>query len=153
LQPAAPKWLSLAAFDTRAAWDGKWPQSRYPLHVEAAAWHGKPVFFSLTSPWTRPNRTPTADDNGDAGNTIALMVAIITAIAGAWFAIRNLARGRGDRQNAWRLASVAFVIGIATFLLSAHFIHSMSMLLLVILAISTSLFMAGALWVLYIALE
>jgi hypothetical protein len=153
LQPAAPKWLSLAAFDTRAAWDGKWPQSRYPLHVEAAAWHGKPVFFSLTSPWTRPNRTPTADDNGDAGNTIALMVAIITAIAGAWFAIRNLARGRGDRQNAWRLASVAFVIGIATFLLSAHFIHAMSMLLLVILAISTSLFMAGALWVLYIALE
>jgi hypothetical protein len=153
LQPATPKWLSLAAFDTRAAWDGKWPQSGYPLHVEAAAWRGKPVYFTLVSPWTRPNRTPTDDDNGNTGNIIELIVAITTVIAGVWFAIRNLNRGRGDRQSAWRLACVAFVFGIATFVLSVHFIRSLSMLLLIILAISTSLFMAGALWVLYIALE
>jgi len=99
LQPASPKWLSLAAFDTRAAWDGKWPQSGYPLHVEAAAWRGKPVYFTLVSPWTRPNRTPTDADNGNAGNIIELIVAIITLFVGVWFAIRNLDRGRGDRRR------------------------------------------------------
>lgn len=154
VHPTAPRWLSLAAFDTRAAWEGTWPQSGRPLHVEAAAWHGKPVFFSLTGPWTRPNRTPTDANKGEnTGNIMTLIVALLTVAAGVWFAIRNLARGRGDRQNAWRLACIAFAVGIATFLLRAHFVASLEMVLLVIMAISTSLFMAGALWILYIALE
>jgi hypothetical protein len=154
LQPAKPRWLSLAAADTRAAWDGKWPQSERPLHVEAAAWRGKPVFFSLTGPWTRPNRTPTDEDQGgDTGDILALVMSLLTVAAGVWFAIRNLARGRGDRKNAWRLACIAFALGMVTFFFRVHFVASLSMLLLMILAISTSLFVAGALWVLYIALE
>ena len=154
LHPVAPKWLSLAAFDTRAAWDGTWPQSGYPLHVEAAAWRGRPVFFSLTGPWSRPNRTPNDLDKGaNTGNIIVLIVTLLTVAGGVWFAIRNLARGRGDLQSAWRLACIAFGIGIATFLLQVHFVASLSMILLAILAISTSLFMAGTLWILYIALE
>jgi len=154
LHPSAPKWLSLSAFDTRAAWDGTWPQSGQPLHVEAASWQGRPVFFSLTGPWSRPNRTPTdASKSENIGNIIALIVAILTIAVGVWFALRNLARGRGDRQNAWRLACIAFGIGIVTFLVRLHFVASLGMILLVILAISTSLFMAGTLWVLYVALE
>jgi hypothetical protein len=144
----------LAAFDSRAAWDGSWPQSGYPLHVEAAAWHGKPVYFTLVSAWTRPNRTPSDASKGEnTGSIIALIATLITIAAGVLFAIRNLSRGRGDRQNAWRLACIAFAIGIATFLFCVHFIASLNMLLFLILAISTSLFIAGTLWVLYIALE
>ena len=151
---STPKWLSLAGFDTRAAWDGNWPKSGRPLHVEAAAWRGKPVYFTLVSPWTRPNRTPTDAGKGEnTGNIIALIVALVTVAAGAWFALRNLARGRGDRQNAWRLACVAFAIGIVTFVFRVHFVPSLKMILLIILAISTSLFMAAALWLLYMALE
>jgi hypothetical protein len=153
LQPATPTWLSLAAFDARAAWDGQWSQSERPLHVEAAAWHGKPVYFSLVSPWTRPNRTPTQENKGSAGDIMGLIVFLLTAAAGVWFAIGNLARARGDRQNAWRLACIAFTVGMATFLFRVHFVASLSMVLLIILAISTSLFVAGTLWVLYIALE
>jgi serine/threonine protein kinase len=154
LHPSTPKWLSLAAFDTRAAWDGTWPQSGHPLHAEAAAWRGKPVFFSLTGPWSRPNRTRLdVNRRENAGNIIAFIVTLFTVAAGVWFAIRNLARGRGDRKNAWRLACVAFGLGMTTFLLRAHFVASLEMLLPIILAISTSLFVAGALWVLYIALE
>ncbi|HLZ12904.1 MAG TPA: serine/threonine-protein kinase [Candidatus Acidoferrum sp.] len=154
LRPATPKWLSLAAFDTRVAWDGTWPQSGYPLHVEAAAWRGRTVFFSLTGPWSRPNRTPNdLDKEANIGNLIALIVSLLTLAGGVWFAIRNLARGRGDRASAWRLACIVFGIGIATFVLEAHFVASLSMLLLVLLAMSTSLFLAGTLWVLYIALE
>jgi len=153
LQPSSPKWISLAAADSRAAWDGKWPGSERPLHVEAAAWHGKPVYFSLVSPWTRPNRTPTVENKGRAGAIMALIVAFLTTAAGMWFAVGNLARGRGDRQTAWRLACIAFAVGMATFLFHVHFVQSFSMVLLAILAISTSLFVAGTLWVLYIALE
>ena len=150
LQAATPRWLSLAAFDSRAAWDGSWPQSGRPLHVEAAAWRGKPVFFSLTGPWSRPSRTPS---DASRGEQTGFIVALITVAAGVWFAMRNLARGRGDRKNAWRLACMAFSVGIATFLSRVHFVASLSMVLLVTLAISTSLFVAGAMWGLYIALE
>jgi serine/threonine protein kinase len=153
LHPTAPKWLSLAAFEARAAWDGTWPQSDRPMHVEAAAWHGKPVFFSLTGPWSRPNRTPTEENNSSIGNILGLGLLLFVVAAGVWFAMRNLARGRGDRSGAWRLASIAFAVQIVTFLLRAHFVASLDMLLPMIMAISTSLFVAGALWVLYLALE
>jgi len=154
LHPATPVWLSLAAFDTRAAWDGTWPQSERPLHVEAAAWRGKPVFFSLTGPWSRPNRAPTDATKGEnTGTIVALVVTLVTVAVGVWFAIRNLASGRGDRENAWRLAWIAFAVAMATFLFSVHFVASLSMVLLSILAISTSLFVAGTLWLLYIGLE
>ncbi len=153
LHPTAPKWLSLAAFDVRAAWDGTWPQSDRPMHVEGAAWHGKPVFFSLTGPWSRPNRTPTEDNNSSIGSILGLGLLLFTVVAGIWFAVRNLARGRGDLSGAWRLASIAFAVQILTFLLRAHFVASLGILLPIVMAISTSLFVAGALWVLYLALE
>jgi serine/threonine-protein kinase len=153
LHPTAPKWLSLAAFDTRAAWDGTWPQSDRPMHVEAAAWHGRPVFFSLTGPWSRPNRTPTEENNSPIGNILGLGLLLFTVVAAVWFATRNLERGRGDRSGAWRLASIAFMVQIVTFLLRAHFVASLDILLPIVMAVSTSLFVAGALWVLYLALE
>jgi serine/threonine-protein kinase len=153
LEPATPSWLSLAAADARAAWDGKWPQSERPLHIEAAAWHGKPVYFSLISPWTKPNRTQRDENKSRTGDIMALVTALLTVAAGVWFAIRNLARRRGDRQIAWRLACIAFAVQMATFLFRVHFVASLSMLLLIIMAISTSLFIAGAFWILYIGLE
>jgi hypothetical protein len=111
------------------------------------------VYFSLISPWTKPNRTPADENKDNAGNIMALVTALLTVAAGVWFAIRNLARRRGDRQIAWRLACLAFAVQMATFLFRVHFVASLGMLLLIIMAISTSLFTAGALWILYIALE
>ena len=55
LQPAQPAWTSLAAADTRMAWTGSWPGTTRPLRVEAAAFQGKPVFFSLIGSWTKPD--------------------------------------------------------------------------------------------------
>lgn len=155
LHPVAPAWNSLAAADVRQAWDGTWPASGRPLHVEAAAWHGKPVFFSLIGPWSKPDRMP-AEDQGSkarAANIFALTLAIVVALGGVWFAARNIARGRGDRKGAWRLTCVVFTVEIAVFLLHAHFVPVIDMLFPVVLAISTALFASGATWVLYIALE
>src|SRR5262249_36553663 len=55
-QPAEPQGAPLAGFDQRAAWTGTFPDDPNPLRVEAASWHGKLVFFSLITPWTRPER-------------------------------------------------------------------------------------------------
>jgi serine/threonine protein kinase len=155
LHPVASTWNSLAAADTRQAWDGTWPGSGRPLHVEAAALHGKPVFFSLIGPWTKPDRMPEeeTDRRAKAANIIGLTIAMAIAFGGIWFALRNIARGRGDRKGAWRLACVVFAIEIATFLLRAHFVASMDLLVPVVLAISVALFASGVMWVLYIALE
>ena len=155
LHPVAPSWNSLAAADTRQAWDGTWPGSRRPLHVEAAAWRGKPVFFSLIGPWSKPDRMPREDDDrkAKATNIFGVSFAVAAALGGIWFALRNIARGRGDRKGAWRLACLVFAIEIATFLLRAHFVPVMDMLFLIVLAISIGLFASGAMWVLYIALE
>ncbi len=155
LHTATPSWNSLAGSDTRAAWDGTWPSSGRPLHVEAAAWRGKPVFFSLISPWTKPERmVPEAGSTADkANNIIGLTLAAVVVLGGIWFAMRNLARGRGDRKGAWRLACVVFGVQIATFLLRAHFVADLDVLLLIVMAVSTGLFAAAAMWLLYLALE
>jgi hypothetical protein len=53
-EPAEPTmWTFLEASDTRAAWREVWPGSERPLRIEAAAFNGKPVVFSLLGPWAR----------------------------------------------------------------------------------------------------
>src|SRR5579863_7916153 len=55
-QKIEPQWNSLASSDARAAWNGVWPGTTRPLHVEAASLQGKPVYFSLIGDWTKPDR-------------------------------------------------------------------------------------------------
>jgi serine/threonine protein kinase len=155
LHPAASTWNSLAAADTREGWDGTWPGSARPLHVEAAAWHGKPVFFALVGPWTKPDRTPAdAASAGSKASSIVELALLFTVLIGAiWFAMRNLVRGRGDRKGAWRLACVVFGVQLATFVCRAHFAADLDVLLLFVVATSTGLFAAAVLWLLYLALE
>jgi serine/threonine protein kinase len=155
LHQAASRWNSLAAADTRDAWDGTWPGSPRPLHVEAAAWHGKPVFFALVGPWTKPERTPAdeASAGSKAGSVVELSLLFTVLIGAIWFAVRNLARGRGDRKGAWRLACVVFGVQLATFVCRAHFAADLNVLVLFVVAVSTAMFAAGALWLLYLALE
>ena len=50
-----PTWTSLADSDARMAWTGTWPGTTRPLRVEAAAFHGKPVFFLSSA--TGPSRS------------------------------------------------------------------------------------------------
>jgi hypothetical protein len=155
LHPATPTWISLAGADMRAAWDGTWPGSGRPMHIEAAALRGKPVFFTLTGPWTKPERVSANEETpADKARTIfALTVGMVIVVVGIWFAMRNLAHGRGDRKGAWRLACVVFVLQIATFLCRAHFVADLNVLLLIVMAVSAGLFVAGGMWLLYIALE
>ena len=155
LQPAEPQWVSLAAFDARAAWTGKWPGSGLPLRVEAAAWHGKPVYFSLMGPWTAPTRmqhsSVTAGQH--VSQIIRLILAILLLTSGAWIARRNYLRGSSDPTGAVRLAGTVFVIEVGVWLCRNHFIPTQATFGRFVLAVSTGLFISGAMFVLYLALE
>ena len=122
--PAESVWDSLAAADTRAAWDGVWPGSLRPLHKEAAARRGKPVFFSLIGPWTKPERMSQGEKTraDKASQIIGLLIALMILVGSVFLAYRNYSRGRGDRQGALRLASLVFAIELSICLFRSHFV-------------------------------
>ena len=157
LQPATPIWASLAASDVRQAWTGEWPGYNHrPLRVEAAAWHGRPVFFSLTGPWSRPARMPSSEPGsaGDIASRILVAIIILVPILAAVFLARwNFVRGKGDRRGAMRLAIVMFSLQMLLWAFQAHFSSAGNFAYLLVLRISTALLWGGVVWVLYLALE
>lgn len=153
-QPTEPVWNPLAASDARAAWDGKWPDSDRPLHIEAAAFQGKPVYFQLMGNWTKPHRmVQPAKAGSKASDIFGLCFLTLLIGGGIWLALRNTHRGKGDRKGAWRIAQCVFVLEMAIFLVSAHLSISIDTLYLLMLATGMALFLSLLLWTLYLALE
>jgi hypothetical protein len=148
-------WDSLASADTRAAWDGVWPGSGRPLHVEAAARRGKPVFFSLIGPWTKPSRMPRdAQTSADkTGQILGLCIALVIIAASLFLAYRNHSRGKSDQQGALRLASLVFALELSICLFRSHFVRTFDTIGILVFATSTALFGSAFIWVLYLALE
>ena len=101
-QPVAPQWTPRQYSDTRAAWEGPmpgWPEQR--LRVEAAAFRGRPVFFQLIFPWTKPilmgQEQPSSRSRVWGQAIVATAVALV--LAGAVLVARhNLRKGKGDRR-------------------------------------------------------
>lgn len=155
LKPADPQWLSLSGFDARAAWTGAWPGSGRPLRVEAAALRGKPVYFSLIGPWTKPTRAQTSGTSTreHARSILQVTFLFLILIAGALIARRNYLRGRSDLRGALRLATGVFVIEIVIWVCRDHFIPTLDTLGSFGLAVSTGLFLSGVMGMLYLALE
>jgi serine/threonine-protein kinase len=153
--PAEPEWNSLAVFDTRAAWTGNWPGTQRPLRIEAAAWRGKPVFFSLIGSWTRPDRMqPYEVTPGTKAAGIIFASLLLLLICGAAFLARsNVKRGRGDRRGAFRLAFFIFCAAMALWLCRSHINLALSVFGSFVVATSTALFLSGTIWVLYLAVE
>ena len=97
---ADPRWLPPVPFDARTAWNGSYAQNPgFPIHVVAAAYRGKPVYFELIGPWNRPWRMEEATVS--RSQTVAITTSVIfafTSMCGAFiFAWRNIRLGRGDQ--------------------------------------------------------
>jgi Protein kinase domain len=156
-QQVTSTWVPLAAYDERLAWDGADPlRPDQKVHVEAAAFRGKPVYFETIYPWDQPTRQALELQSGSERIFAISVIAVflIALIGSALIARRNLRLGRGDIRGALRLAFVYFIMRLLFWLFETH--HSGSVegefgLLLFYLSLAT--FAGFYLWLLYIALE
>ncbi len=152
-----PRWLPLANSDSRAAWEGKLPsQTEIPTRIEAASYHGMPVYFEIVAPWTRPERMQEFQLRpGQKVLGVFVMVLLLSfMIIGALLARKNLRDGRGDRKGALRLALFTFWALMINWIIMAHHYPGFDeFFVLFIPAVMAALFFATLLWFFYMALE
>jgi eukaryotic-like serine/threonine-protein kinase len=149
--PATSQWLPPIFADTRAAWAGTYPdRPDVPIRIEAAATHGKPVYFEIVAPWTQARNVEAAPVNTSGERVGVLMRTLLgplVLIGGIALAVRNLHLRRGDRRGAMRLMVFIIVSGSVSNVLETGNLQ--------ILTRGPSLigFVAVFVWLLYIALE
>jgi serine/threonine-protein kinase len=151
--PAEPQWISLAPFDARAAWTGSYASApEIPMRIEAASWRGRPVFFRLIGPWSKPERLQPFSDVpfGALVFGSALIVALGLGVFLAW---RNFRAKRGDIRGANRVAAFVFASAWLQGMLSAHHAGLPSEFDVLILRALDAAIPAAAIWALYLAFE
>ena len=149
--PARPQWIPPIFADARAAWQGTYPdRPDVPIRVEAAAALGKPVYFEIVAPWTRPRNedaAPVTTSGERVGLYMRTAVGPIVMVIALLMALRNLRLGRGDRRGALRVSLFILAAGTASNVLETGDLQAVS-------SGPTLLFFVPTLvWLLYIALE
>ncbi len=151
LSSAEPRWIPPVFADTRAAWEGAYPERPdVPIRIEAAAALGKPVYFEIVAPWTRP-RNEEAVQGSTSGERVGLLMRTILApvvtVVAVLLAMRNLRLGRGDRRGAMRLGLFVLTAGVLSNALATGDLQVLNR------GPSLIIFLPALVWVLYIALE
>jgi serine/threonine-protein kinase len=123
LEPTEPRWTPDVSADTRVAWNAALsPPLNLPIHVEAGAFRGKPVYYRLWWPWEKP-RTEREESTtlwGAVGRYLTWILQVGPIIAGVLLARHNLRLGRGHRKGALRVAIFVFILYLVDWLLTAH---------------------------------
>ena len=153
---ATPQWAPLGICDARAAWTGVLSSGPpNPVRVEAAAWRGKPIYFQIVGPWTRPKRMQSfmSDARMKAVAITVLVIGALLLVAAVMLARHNTRRGRGDRRGALRLAAFTACVYMLIWVFGGSHVASFGELVLFFAASSCALLLAGAVWILYMAIE
>jgi hypothetical protein len=135
--------------DARRAWDGAYPErADVPIHLEAAAMAGRPVYFEVFEPWN--DRSLVEQRIIERTSFLPAVVAALLFAAGAiLLARRHLRTGRGDPSGALRLAAALCALHVAAGLLRATLVSFNVLMALV----ARGLLLGAAVWVAYMALE
>ena len=141
--------------DRRTAWDGPVPAgSDSGIHIEAAAYHGKPVWFQIFRAPAQGAETMKAGTSAESFEAFFVLTFLLGLVGGVIFALRNARRGRGDRQGANRIALWVFVLRMLAWLFRADHVPLLNAEYgLVVVGIGRALFSAAFMWILYMALE
>jgi len=108
--PSTPRFAPPVGCDTRLAWDGA-------AHVEAALFHGAPVWFEINP---RPPAVPRERSwIGQGGIAWSLVYAVLLGAA-VLLAIVNVRRRRADQRGVRRAASFLGIVALLQFTLPAH---------------------------------
>jgi serine/threonine-protein kinase len=155
--PSEPRWTPPRQSDARAAWDGAFPGGmQIPIHVEAASFRGRVVYFDIMYPWDRPFRQEEYQPSlkQKAENylfTSLFVVVVLSAVLLAW---RNVRVGRSDRKGAFRLALYIFSTTLAAGLLVAHHVAEVRPESDILKThVAWALAAAVIIWIIYLALE
>jgi len=155
LRPTDPQWTPPYMADERAAWMGTLAgRGDVPLRIEGAAWHGKPVWFALVYPWSRPYGSPDQESAGQkAVNIVGICIFIAIMAGAALMARRNWRLGRGDRRGAIVLAAVFAIGNFAAGSLYGKHVPGTDEFILFLRSSSWCLYVGGLVWMAYLALE
>jgi serine/threonine-protein kinase len=151
-----PEWTPLAWGDTRAAWLGSLaPNLDIPERVEAAASHGKPIYFDVIYPWTKAGRSvPFSQTPREKISTAILLILFVALILSGIFVMRrNLRLRRTDTQGALRLGTAVILTFLFMWLISAHHVASVDEFDPILIALAWALLGTSLINVLYLALE
>ena len=120
------------------------------MRIEAAGYRGRPVLFDIVAPWTTAPRDP--GPGGRQGNNSPIFIYILLggAALAAW---GNVRRGRADKQGAFRLAVFTFFLLVSVGLVNTHVDDVADEQQRFFVGVGLSLFVAGALYLLYLGLE
>jgi serine/threonine-protein kinase len=156
LSVASPRFLPVVGFDRRVAWDVT--SGGESLHVSAAAYRGKPVFFRVAGPWIvrESHNLPSSSGMRSAqvfGITGAVVI-LTTLGAGVFLARKNMRMGRGDHKGAWYLASWVAAVTAAGLACEMHHVSEAWMEYWKIVGgIGGVLFSASFAYITYLAIE
>jgi hypothetical protein len=131
-----------------------WPGVKQ--RIEAAAYRGQIVFVELVGPWSRPARMEEVPRTRTQKllQIAATLAAVSILFGSAIVARHNLRKGRGDRRGAARVAWIVFGATMVAWVGGASHVMDPSIELNRLFGgMGHSLWAAGAIWVLYVALE
>lgn len=156
-QESDSQWTPPFFADERKAWAGRHiDHAEIPVRIEAAAFHGKPVYFNVVMPWNEPSRQIEASAT-TSGNVVNIFLAVVffsILIAALIVARHNLRVGRGDARGALKLGVFVFsAITLARLLDAYHVPELGGELWLFFQSASLGLFISTCTWIFYIALE
>ncbi|HEU4714966.1 MAG TPA: serine/threonine-protein kinase [Pyrinomonadaceae bacterium] len=155
-QTAPSIWTPPHQASDRAAWDGSYPDHpEMNIHIEAASFEGKPVYFEILDTWDQPREIrPTLSRFRQRMLIVLLLtVFIIVMLGSALLALRNLKIGRGDRKGAFRLAVFVLAVVFLNWLFARHHVLSEQEAFNFITGVKNMLFWTFFFWVVYLAFE
>ena len=103
--------------DTVVTWHGNapmWPGEA--LRVDAASLDGRPVSFVVTGPWTEW-QPPSASVAARVAEIVSAAIAAGLVITAVWLAVTNVLGSRADREGAYRVAVLAFLLQVVRWVL------------------------------------
>jgi len=151
-----PEWMPLAWSDSRAAWLGAVAgRPDTSERIEAAAYRGKPIYFDVIYPWSKPERSalsiPTPHER--IANIFGVTLFFALALSGVFVTRRNFRLHRADTRGATRLGAFVLLSYLAMWLLRAHHIASVEEFFQFLVALSWGLLATALVTVMYLALE
>ena len=153
----ASRWTPPETSDVREAWDGVLPGKwNVPVHIEAAAFHGKPIYFNIIYSWNRP----LGQEQRQPGLIVTVMTWLgiglpVVAVLGATLVgLRNARLGLSDQHGAFRLALYIFVLSLLQRMLVAHHVPILNAEFNILQEhLAWALLWTVTIWILYLALE